>query len=134
MQSIGRSKKGDTLKKIFCFVVLLMFALPIIAQAATVTLAWDPMPAGQAWTKVQAYERTGTITPYTYVKVGETPSVVPPAAPVNTLAFQAAIGTHTYIVRSTNGQSESGDSNAVQGIILATPSSPTTITITITVP
>jgi len=120
------------MKKLLNF-TLLFLLFSSIAYAGTVTLAWDTMPAGQVWTKVIAYERIGT-SPYTYTKVGETPTVVPPVAPVSTLSFQAAIGTHTYIVRSSNSQSESPDSNSVQGIILAVPSSPTTITITITVP
>jgi hypothetical protein len=115
------------------FLLTTFLALTIVSQAATVTLTWDTMPAGQSWTKVVAYERTG-VAPYTYTKVGETATVVPPIVPVNTLSLQAATGTHTYIVRSTNGQSESPDSNSVQGIILAIPTSPTTITITITVP
>lgn len=112
------------MKRIILIAALLLFAVP--AMAATVTLAWDPMPAGQSWTGVTAYEQIGTV--YTQVaKVTGTP-------PASTLSFQATTGTHTYVVRSTNGQSESPNSNSVQGIILSTPTTPTTITITITVP
>jgi hypothetical protein len=119
-------------RKVILLLLFFLF-LSTIALSATVTLAWDPMPAGQAWTKVLIYEQIG-VAPYTYTLVGQTPTVVPPTAPLTTTSFAATTGTHTYVARASNGQSESVNSNAVQGIILATPSSPTTITITITVP
>ena len=116
---------------VICFITL-MLALPAMAQAATATvnLAWDPMPSGQQWTQVRAYERIGTVAPFTYTLVG-TVSGSPPA---NTVAIpNVAVGTHTYVVRAYNGQSESADSNSVQGVILSQPLAPSTIVITIVV-
>ena len=119
------------MKRIILLVVLLgLLAVPALAATATVNLAWDPMPAGQAWTAVRAYERTGVAAPYTYTLVG----TVTGSPPTNTVAItNVPTGTHTYVVHAYNGQSESGDSNSVQGIILAQPTAPTTITITVTV-
>jgi len=112
-------------------IIILMLALAGLAQAAAnVTLAWDPMPAGQAWTAVRAYERTGAIGSYVYTLVGT--STGSPPAPTVTIP-NVSVGTHTYVVRAYNGQSESVDSNAVQGIILSVPTAPVTVTITVTV-
>jgi hypothetical protein len=115
------------MKKLF----VLFFLMAMSLQAATVNLAWDAMPAGQAWTEVRCYERTGASAPYTYTLKGTVTGV----PPTNTISITGvATGTHTYVVRAYNGQSESADSNSVQGIILAVPNAPTTITITIQVP
>ena len=122
------------MKRLLFVIASLMLFASIASAAATVNLAWDAMPAGQAWTAVKCYERTGAAAPYTYTLVGQTPTVVPPTAPVTTLSIpNVATGTHVYVVRSYNGQSESADSNSVQGVILAVPTAPTTITITVTV-
>jgi hypothetical protein len=118
------------MKRLFLIVFLILAIASITQAAATVTLSWDTMPAGQQWTEVRVYERIGSAVPYTYNllnKVIGTP-------PANTIAItNVPVGTHTYVVRSYNGQSESVDSNSVPAIILSVPSAPTTITITITV-
>lgn len=110
------------------FAMLFLLAFSTFAAAATVTLAWDPMPAGQAWTQVRAYERTGATAPYTYNLVA---TVACPGC-VGVSIPNVAAGTHTYVVRSTDGISESLDSSSVQGTILSVPNPPSTITITIT--
>lgn len=94
------------------------------AFALDIKLAWDPMPAGQTWTAVRIYERVGTV----YTQVGQ---VVPPVATV-TLA-SVTTGTHYYVARSYNGQSESVNSNEVMVTVLTVPGAPTALTITITV-
>ena len=109
-------------RAILILAVILCFALS--AMAIDIKLAWDAMPAGQAWTAVRIYERVGTV----YAQVGQ---VVPPVATL-TLA-SVATGTHYYVARSYNGQAESANSNEVTAVVLSVPSAPTTVTITIVV-
>ena len=103
---------------------LTMLILTTASMAANVRLAWNPMPAGEAWTEVRAYEVTGT----TYTLLGTVP------AGTNAITITGlSTGSHTIVVRSFNGQSESPDSNQVQAVILKVPASPTGVTIAITV-
>ncbi len=78
--------------------------------------------------EVRCYERAGAAAPYTY-----TLAATAPGAATTLTISNLAVGTHTYIVRSWNGQQESADSNAVSATILPVPSSPTTLTIVVTV-
>ena len=108
--------------------VILWFLLAVPLMAAEVKLAWDPMPAGESWTTVRAYERAGTAPNYIYAQVGEA------AQPANEMTIANVVpGKHTYIVRAFNGTWESGDSNAVGTPTLPTTPGKVTITITITV-
>ncbi len=107
--------------------VILWLLLAVPVMAAEVKLAWDPMPAGESWTTVRAYERAGT-APFTYTQVGEA------AQPANEMTLANVVpGKHTYIVRAFNGAWESGDSNSVGTPTLPTAPGRVTITITITV-
>lgn len=93
--------------KRFMFVIaLLLFAG--VANAAQITLAWDPMPSGQTWTKVRAYERFGVAGSYTYSGILSEVN-----ANITTCTFAANPGAHGYVVRSFDGTWESNDSNAV---------------------
>lgn len=79
-------------------------------QNRSVTLFWDPMPAGEVWIQVRIYEvATGT-----YTLVATAPCVVgtPNVCP-NTISFSVAKTSHTYIARSFDGSLESDDSNTV---------------------
>ncbi len=106
--------------KIFMLIAAGLFASS--ALAADITLAWDAMPAGQSWTAVRAYEIVGT----EYVRVGEV------AGNITTLKLSnVAPGKHTYVVRSTNGQWESADSN--QASTLPQPGSPGGLKVTVTI-
>ncbi len=105
-------------------ILCLMTVGPLMA--AEVKLAWDPMPAGESWTHVRAYERSGAAPNYTYVRVGE---VAAPLAEMN--IANVVPGQHTYIVRSFNSTWESGDSNSVG--TPAVPGAPGRVTITITI-
>jgi hypothetical protein len=119
------------MKKLLMLIVLMGTLFAGTIYAATVNLAWDAMPSGQQWTEVRCYERIGASAPYTYTLKG----TVAGTPPTNAISITGvATGTHTYVVRAYNGQSESVDSNSVQGVILAVPNMPTTITITIQVP
>ena len=104
--------------------MLLFFALP--GLAADITFVWDPAPAGQTWTKVRLYERTGTTSPYGYALKGE----VAGAATTITITGVAP-GAHTYIARSYDGQWESADSNTAS--TGAVPTTPGNIRITVIV-
>ena len=106
----------------------MLLATSIAAAAVNVRLAWDPKPAGETWTEVRCSERTGTVAPYTYTLAGTV------AGGVTTVTIpNVAAGSHTYIVRSFNGQQESADSNAVTTTILSVPTSPGNVTITIVI-
>jgi hypothetical protein len=115
--------------KRFLSMILWLLLIPALFGATNVVFQWDAEPGGQAWTQVRIYERTGTAAPYTYALVG---SAACPGC-ITYTAVNVATGTHTYIARSYNGQSESVDSNPVTAVILAVPSAPTTVTITIVV-
>lgn len=91
-------------------ILILIAFLCLVAsvQAADITFAWDPMPAGQQWEKVRLYERTGTAGNYQYTLKGEvdgnlTTMTIPGVTP----------GTHTFIARSYANSWESADSNTV---------------------
>ena len=111
------------MKKLF---VILWLLFAVTAMAANVNLAWDSKSVGDTRTHVRIYERTG-VTPYTYTLVA---TAVEPATTV--MLPGVTQGTHTYIARGWNGQSESLDSNAVSTVILAVPGVVTNVTITIT--
>lgn len=101
-------------------IALLLFALT--ASASDVILTWDPMPAGQSWTHVRIYERTGAAAPYTYTRKAEVTGDKTTA----TIA-DVAPGVHVYVARSVNGW-ESVDSNPS-----STPDVPTAPSLTVTV-
>ena len=84
-----------------CLVVCLLLAAT--ATAATVTLAWDPAPAGQAWQKIRIYEKGAT----GYTLVTEV------AGDAATAQISVVPGPHSWVARSYDGIWESGDSNAV---------------------
>jgi hypothetical protein len=84
-----------------CLVVCLL--LVATANAATVTLAWDPAPAGQAWQKIRIYEKGAT----GYTLVTEV------AGDAATAQISVIPGAHSWVARSYDGIWESGDSNAV---------------------
>ena len=114
------------MKKLFA-VLTIVALLSIPLYAATVNLAWDPKPVGDTRTHVRIYERTGAVAPYTYTLVATA------TEPATTVAIpNVSQGTKTYIARGWNGQSESGDSNAVSTVILAVPGTVTNVIITIT--
>ena len=47
------------MKRIMSAAALLLL-MAASTWAATLTLAWDPMPPDQNWTKVRLYEKSGT--------------------------------------------------------------------------
>ena len=89
------------MKRLILALLLGLLALP--AMAVDLTLQWDPMPAGQAWENVVAYEKVGT----TYVNKGQVVGTATTLTITN-----VAIGSHTYIVRSKQAAIESADSNS----------------------
>lgn len=105
------------------FALLMLFSLTSMA-AVNVKLQWDAKPTGDTRTSVRIYEHVGTA----YNQVGE---VTEPAVTITLTGV--ATGSHSYVARAWNGQSESGNSNEVTTVILATPGAPTTVTITIVV-
>ena len=114
------------MRKSLAVILWLMFAVSCMA-AVNVRLAWDAKPATETWTEIRCYERSA-VAPYSYALVGTVP------ATVTTLTLNAVpIGTHTYVVRSFNGQQESLDSNAVTTVVLSVPNAPTTVTITVVI-
>ncbi len=62
----------------------LLLCFPLMAAAATVTLAWDPAPAGQTWQKVRIYEKGAG----SYVLLVEVPG------DVTTTQISVVPGTH----------------------------------------
>jgi len=114
-------KVGFHVKRFYLVLCLILFA--IYAQAATVTLAWDAMPAGESWTSVRIYERTGIVAPYTYAQVA---SVACPGC-TTAVVTVTAVGNHTYVARSYNGTIESADSNSV---LVNVPAPPVNLKIT----
>ena len=106
--------------------VILWLLLAVTAMAANVNLAWDAKLPADTRTSVRIYERTG-VTPYTYTLVA---TALEPATTVTLPSVTQ--GTHTYVARGWNTQSESVDSNAVSTVILAVPGVVTNVTITIT--
>lgn len=105
--------------------LLALMATPLFG--ATVTLAWDPKPTGDTRTHVRIYERTGAAAPFAYTLIG---TAIEPATTIVLSSVPA--GSHTYVARAWNGQSESADSNAVSVVILAVPGTVTNVTISIT--
>lgn len=103
---------------------LLLLALPVFATDIKVT--WDPMPTGQAWTAVRLYEKSGA----EFLKVGET-SLSGINASITITNVQP--GTHTYVLRSFNGQQESPSSADIPFTLLVAPVAPTGGTITVIV-
>lgn len=90
-------------------IALFAFATALWAQATgSVTLTWDPMPAGQTWKAIRIYEVNGT----TYTQVAE---VGPDQTSVR---INAVPGRHDYVARSVDGW-ESDDSN-----VASTPAKP----------
>jgi hypothetical protein len=113
------------MKTLFATLAFLLLTVPL--YAATINLAWDAKTVGDTRTHVRIYERTGAVTPYTYTLVA---TAIEPATTVTVPSVTA--GTHTYVARGWNGQSESADSNAVSAVILALPGVIQNVTITIT--
>jgi len=93
--------------------MLLVIASP--AAAADVKLAWDPMPAGEAWTEVRIFE----VISYDFVLKATVPATQTTATVQN-----VSIGTHSYVARSFNGTQESLNSNTASTTILPRPSAP----------
>jgi hypothetical protein len=81
----------------------LFLCLPLTAAAATVTLAWDPAPAGQSWQKVRIYEKGAA----GYVLLVEV------AGDATTAQISVVPGAHAWVARSFDGVWESSDSNTV---------------------
>ena len=107
------------MKKTLSIIAFLL--LCFTSQAADLKLAWDQMPAGQAWKFVRVYEKVGA----DYIKVAEV------SGTATDVTFSTIPGTHTYIARSVDGW-ESSDSNEVSTALV--PSAPQLkITITIVV-
>ncbi len=111
-------------------VTLFAIVTALCAQTGTVTLTWDPKPAGQTWQKVRVYERSGTAPDFVYTQKAEVSGIETTATVQNVTP-----GVHTYVARSVDGW-ESVDSNAS-----ATPAEPTapsglkiTVTVVVTVP
>jgi hypothetical protein len=102
--------------------VFLLFALS--ASAADVILTWNPMPAGQSWTQVRIYERTGTAGAYTYARKAEvtgdkTTATISDVVP----------GVHTYVARSY----VTGGWESVDSVPASTPDVPIAPSLTVTV-
>jgi hypothetical protein len=97
-------------------ITILFLCLAQVACAGTVTLSWDPMPPTESWTMVRVYEISGT--PPSYTKILE----VSPSQNTVTLT-NVKSGSHTYIVRSFDGISESQDSNTASKVALPNPPS-----------
>ena len=115
---------------LFAVILFLVFAASVLAAVqVAVTLAWDPMPAGETWVSVRAYEVTGVAPNLVYTKVGETTS-----GSISTVTIQnVPSGSHRYVVRSWTGSVESPDSNIVTAMIPIAPGNlKATVTITIT--
>jgi hypothetical protein len=104
--------------------LFLLIAIP--ALAADIQLAWDPMPVGETWKTVRAYElKSGAGGANIYTQVGEV------AASVSTLTLaNISPGEHRYVVRAYDGTWESGDSNVAGTPPL--PASPSGLKVTIT--
>ncbi len=91
------------MKRILYSVAMLLL-MAASTYAATLTFAWDPMPADQNWTKVRLYEKSGT----SYTLLIE---VAGPAAQAT--VTNVTPGAHSFVARSFDGTWESGDSNVV---------------------
>lgn len=111
--------------KRFLILVLLILTFVAFADAANLQFGWDPKPAGDARNRVRVYERTGSAAPYSYNWVGE---VLEPTQSFTLNGVPA--GSHVYVARGFNGQTESGDSNAVSVVIVAIPGAVTNLTVT----
>ncbi len=107
-------------------VLTLLFILTLPAFAADVKLAWDPMPASQVWTEIRVYEVVGT----NYNLIG---TVTGSPLPTTFTITNVSSGTHTYVIRSFNGQSLSVDSNTASLTVLSNPLAPGNLTITVIV-
>jgi len=108
------------MKRLF-LVIAFALLLVIPLHAADVSFIWDPMPAGQTWTKVRIYDVTGAV-PTMKAEV---------AATVTTATVANAQPGQKYIARSFNGAFESADSNIVT--LPPVPMSPTNLKFTITI-
>ena len=86
------------------FVATVILLAAASTYAATLTFTWDPMPAGQDWTKVRLYEKSGT----TYTLLTEVAGTATQATVTNVIP-----GAHSFVARSFDGTWESGDSSAV---------------------
>jgi hypothetical protein len=85
------------------FTVMVVLILSVSTFAATLTFEWDPMPAGQNWTRVRLYEISGAVyTLLTEVDGTETRATV-----------DITPGEHSFVARSFDDVWESGDSNVV---------------------
>jgi hypothetical protein len=93
------------MKRILYSLAMLLW-MAASTYAATLTFAWDPMPADQNWTKVRLYEKSGT----TYTLLVEVAGTATQATVTNVTP-----GAHSFVARSfdTDGTWESGDSNVV---------------------
>lgn len=88
--------------------LIALFLMQGAALAADVKLAWDPMPADQAWEKVRIYEKVGA----TYTQKGEV------AGNLTQITLTGITpGTHILIARAFQTQLESADSNTVTAVI-----------------
>lgn len=88
----------------------LVCVLTVPAQQPQITLSWDTLPAGPAYTAIRIYDLA--VTPA--VLVAEAPCVAgtPIVCPTE-VSFAITSGAHTFIARTTDGLWESADSNAV---------------------
>ncbi len=91
------------MKRILSAAALLLL-MAASTYAATLTFAWDPMPADQNWTKVRLYEKSDM----TYTLLIEVAGTATQATVIN-----VAPGAHSFVARSFDGAWESGDSNVV---------------------
>lgn len=108
-------------KLLLLSMVLGILFLAVSVQAATLNFSWT-IPAGENWTSVRIYERTGAAAPYTYTKIAE---VACPGC--TSVSANVSDASHTWIARSWNGQAESVDSTTATWSI---PKPPSTFTVT----
>jgi len=108
-----------TLVVVLTLLLMLLPALNINAQAATVNLAWDLPTTGGATASYNIYR--STVSGQFTTKLN--------AAPVTTLTYAdttAAPGvTYFYVVRAVNATGESANSNQITAVVpLAVPGAP----------
>ena len=117
------------MKRLVLALVLLLIAVPLMAQTPQVRFQWDPNPPADNVTAYALYERTGT----TYAKLAD---IQPSACTATECAYTLAgvtPGVHYYVLTAANTWGESGYSNEVATPGAATVPTNVRITITITI-
>lgn len=109
-------------KSILSIVLAIAAGLGIWAYQSSrqLTLAWDTLPPGPAYTAVRIYD----IAVNPPVLVAEAPcSITSPITCPTEVTFTMTRAAHTFVARTTDGYWESGDSNSV--VTGAPPPAPT---------